>query len=230
MTDEAQEKPEHLHEDSGNGSPTILPVAGAPVAATTIQPGSIKKLRVPMEDIAAGITPSEELDLSAEAKLKIGKPRGDEWIRLFRESELLTRLLVHKPNPNSFEEEHYYVDPALRDPIQDAMRDVRVIPFFAVRARAYRLWILKVTPGHSVYESVEPLFSLPSAFFTSHELLFKYDKTSTRYRIRKRETESTVECPSSPTEELLGEALGEDHFIHSVEHSLYRELTAGEAL
>ena len=149
---------------------------------------------------------------------------------LKRESELPTRLLIHKPNPDGMNEEYYYVHPDLRHAIRDELKDVRVFVYYAVKSRTHGLWIVNVSLGNSWYESLQPLFALPPSFFTNHQIKVIPDKPASRNHVWHRAMTGDVIWPQQPTDELLGEALGPDRFIQDADHPLYRDLIEGDEL
>ncbi|MBP62374.1 MAG: hypothetical protein CMJ62_12715 [Planctomycetaceae bacterium] len=146
------------------------------------------------------------------------------------DSELPIRLLIHKPKPEGMDEEYYYVRSDLRHAIREELKDVRVFVYYAVKTKTHALWIVKVTLDNSWHESLSPLFTLKSEFFEDNEIRVISDKPTSRYRIRSRPKTSNVTWPQKPTDQLLGEALGEDHFINDAEHPLYLDLIEGDEL
>ena len=202
----------------------------SPHVDDAIRPGAIQKLVVPRENIGAEIVESQELDLGNLGTMKIRKPERREWFVLKHDSELPTRLLIHKPKPESMDEEYYYVRPSLRRAIREELKDVRVFVYYAVKTKTHALGIVKVTLDNSWYESLSPLFTLKTEFFEDNEIRVISDKPTSRYRILSRPETSNVTWPQKPTDRLLGEALGEDHFINDAEHPLYRDLIEGDEL
>jgi hypothetical protein len=228
MADIADKAPTLVGGTTVNGSSDRTPVAADAIVTTAVTPGTIDQLIVPREDINAEITPSEEL--VSRDSVKIRKITKVRWFGLNRASELTTRLLVHKANPDSFDEDNYFVNPSLRHNVQDAMHDVRVFVIYSLAAKAYGLWIVKVIPGLSWYESLEPILSLPVSYFKEHEIRIKADRSNSRYRVFHRPAKAAIEWLPQTTEELLGAALGEDHFIRSESHPVYSDLTGGQEL
>ena len=53
-----------------------------------------------------------------------------------------------------------------------------------------------------------------------------------RYRCKQRSANvaTLYQWPDRPTAELLGAALGEDHFVTDVGHPIYRQLVEGQDL
>jgi len=212
--------------DPGEGPPLIIE------RETTDQiiVGGGGKLLVPREDITADIDAGEELDLKDLQSKKIRKPGRREWIALKRNSELPTRLLIHKPKPDGIEVEHYYVASNLRSPIRDELKEVRVFFYYSFLTRAHALWIVNVTVDNSWYESLQPLLSQPLDFFVQKAIRVISDKAKSRYRVRYKPMPEKVVWPSKFTEELLGEALGPERFIKSTDHPIYRDLIDGVEL
>ena len=120
------------------------------------------------------------------------------------------------------DEEYYYVRSDLRHAIREELKDVRVFVYYAVKTKTHALWIVKVTLDNSWHESLSPLFTLKSEFFEDNEIRVISDKPTSRYRIRSRPKTSNVTWPQKPTDQLLGGALGEDHFINDAEHPVSR--------
>jgi len=201
-----------------------------PLVDDAIRPGAIQKLVVPRENIGAEIVESQELDLGNLGTMKIRKPERREWFVLKHDSELPTRLLIHKPKPESMDEEFFFVHSNLRPAIREELKDVRVFVYYGAKTKTHFLWIVKVTLDNSWYESLNPLLTLKSEFFEDNEIRVISDKPTSRYRVRFRPKTSNVTWPQKLTDQLLGEALGEDHFINDAEHPLYRDLIEGDEL
>ena len=89
---------------------------------------------------------------------------------------------------------------------------------------------VNVTPGNSWYESLQELFRQPPEFFARRAVRVVADKENSRYKVLHKPTPRLVTGPARPTNELLGEALGEAGFIRSADHPVYRDLTEGEVL
>ena len=192
--------------------------------------GAGGKLIVPHEDIGDDTDAGEELDLTKLRKEKFRKPGRREWFALKLDSELTVRLLIHKPKADGIETEHYYVQPDLRAAIRDELKAIRVFLYVSFTTNEYALWPMNVTLDNSWYESIVPLFKQPTEFFIENEIRVVSDKPNSRYKIKFRPLRSSVTWPDRPTDELLGEALGEEHFITSPDHELYQELIAGVVL
>lgn len=226
--------------DNGNGQPAPdlldqdvardnrLPIIESEAEATdTIRPGHGGKLIVPREDIDVDLEDGEELDLlSLEAK-KIRKPDRREWIILNRESQWVTRLLLHKARPDAIDTEYFYVDKNLRAPIQEELKQVRVFLYYSVKVKSFALWIVHITPDNDWYESLNKLFERPMGFFASNAIRIISDKSNNRYRVKGKQVSLDVAWPMKSTGELLGAALGADRIIDSADHPLYRELIEG---
>jgi hypothetical protein len=223
-------------EPAAPGGP-VTPVV-LPEADDTIRVGAGGKLVVPREAPDDLGDDGEELDLASALVKKVRKPNRREWIVLRRDSELPTRLLLHKPKADGIEVEHYYVDRKLRGPIRDELKEVRVFQFYSVTARAHALWVVNVNPDNSWYESLQQFLRQPAKFFEEKAFRVISDKDNSRYRVRHKDrrdesfngTAAHVAWPSKSTDELLGEALGAGRFITSPDHPLYRDLTGGVEL
>jgi hypothetical protein len=215
-----------------NGTPpTPQPLRIDPEAPDAINVGAGGKLIVPREDLDDGLDDGTELDLVGAQSCRVRKPDRREWILLKRDSELTTRLLLHKPNPDGIEVEYYFVDRKLRDPIRDELKDVRVFLYYSPTRKTFGLWVVNVSPGNSWYESLHQLFSRPGDFFAGNLVRVMSDKPTSRYRVKHKPAAATeVAWPETPIAELLGEALGKDHFITSREHPVYRDLVEGTEL
>lgn len=211
----------------GNSAASPLIIEREPSDKIVVGAGG--KLVVPREDIGDDIDIGEELDLIALQGKKIRKPGRREWFVLDPASELTTKLLLHKPKADGVETEYFYVDKRLRGPIRDELKDVRVFVYYSFTTHSHALWIVHVTVGNSWYESLQPLFGQPPAFF-KNAIRVMSDKPNSRYRVRFKPTSESVVWPSKPTEELLGDALGPDRFITSADHPLYRDLIDGSEL
>jgi hypothetical protein len=141
--------------------------------------------------------------------------------------------LIHKPGgPDSIEQEYYYVDPKLRAKIRDDLSQVRIFPYFSTTARQTYLWIVKVSVDNSWYKSLQDrIFRQPPKFFEQKEIKIIAAKELSRYRVKQRERSvKDVPWPVRPVAELLGEAIGKDHFITAADHPLYAELVSGEEI
>lgn len=206
--------------------PRVEKIESEPLGSIHVGGGG--KLIVPREDIDADVDDGEELDPDATRVLKCRKPGRNELIVLNRESELVTSLLVYRANPDDFGQDYYYVLQNLRDPIRDQIRKVRVFLYFSVAVKSFALWIIKISPGNSWYENLNALLNKDKIFFETSQLRIKPDLAEKRDRIKRKDFTDKIEWPTKTTEELLGEALGEDHFIRATDHPIYMELTDGE--
>jgi hypothetical protein len=190
-------------------------------------------LIVPREDLDAGIIDGEELDLAAVQAKEIRKPDRREWFVLNRASELPTRLLLHKPTPDGYEVEHYYVAKSLRGPIIDELKEVRVFICYSCKAQNHFLWVVNVTPDNLWYETLDKLLQHPVEFFATRKFRIYSPRKPAKqdgYRVKVLPLTETVVWPGKSTDVLLGEALGPGRLITSVDHPLYRDLIAGEDL
>jgi hypothetical protein len=221
---------ENLTNNDGLSSAGATPATTDRVEPDAIRVGAGGKLVVPREDFDADLDDGDEIDLTSGLPKKVRKPHRREWIALSPASELPALLLFHKPTAEAIEEEHYFVDKALRGPIRDELKQVRVFVYFSFKARTHGLWVVKVTPDNSWYESLHELFKLPAEFFDQYAIRVFSDKAAARYRIMRKPMPHPVTWPSAGTDVLLGEALGQSRFINTPDHSLYRELVEGEEL
>jgi hypothetical protein len=211
--------------EAGESLPTI-----DRVPIDEIRVGAGGTLVVPREDIGADLDAGDELDLVGMMTKKIRKPGRREWIALNPASELPTRMLLHKPNADGIEVEHYYVRRNLRGPIREELKDVRVFVYYSFTTRTHALWIVNVTLENSWYETLVPLFQKPAGFFAENAIRVISDKGNSRYRIRFKPMPAPVTWPAKTTEQLLGEAIGASRFIMSPDHPLYLDLIEGEDL
>lgn len=212
------------------GVPQAIPIIEREPDAERIMVSGGGKLIVPREDIASDTDVGGELDLRDLQAKKIRKPGRREWIALNQASELPTRLLIHKPKADGIEVEHYYIDPHLRSPIRDELKEVRVFVYYSFVTHSHALWIVNVTIDNSWYESLQPLFGLPSKFLVENAVRVIPDKANSRYRIRHKPMPGGMAWPTKSTQELLGEALGQERFINSADHPIYRDLIDGAEL
>jgi hypothetical protein len=202
-----------------------------PEGPDDIRVGGGGKLSVPHEDFGDDLDDGTEMDLVSGQPLKVRRPHRREWFHLKRDSKLCTRLLVHKPNGDGIEEQYYYIDKPLRGPILAEVRDVVIHVYYSLATKNFGLWVVKVTPGNSWYESLHQLFRQPDAFFAENAIRVASDRDAARYRVKSKPSPVTsVAWPAKTTDELLGEALGEDHFIRSSKHPVYRDLLEGSEL
>lgn len=195
-----------------------------------IHVGAGGTLVVPEEDIAAGIVEGEDMNIAAQLPKRIRKPNRREWVMLRRDSELQTRLLIHKPNPESMDVEHYYVAMGLRLPIMSELKAVRVFQYWSLTTKMHELWVINVNPDNRWYESLNQLLRQDEAFFEVNAVRIMSDKEASLYHVRHKPVEIDVTWPKASTQELLGEALGAGRFITSVDHPVYADLVAGTEL
>jgi hypothetical protein len=222
----------------GSAEQGTAPADGGRAPAPTIEPEAQDAIRVgaggplvvPREDLDTDLDDGAELDLLSLQPTKIRKPGRFEWVLLNPALELRTRLLPHKSRPDAIETDYYYVDPSLRGPIREEIKLVRVLPYYSLPAKAFGLWVVKVTPGNSWYESVAQLLRHPAEFVGQNAICIRSDKPTDRYRPWHKRVAVDVAWPTKPTEELLGEALGPERFIVSADHPIYRELAEGTEL
>jgi hypothetical protein len=201
-----------------------------PEPADDIRVGGGGKLIVPREDLDADLDDGVELDLLNLQAKKIRKPNRREWVVLNPASELPTRMLLHKPRPDAIETDHYYVEKALRGAIRDELKEVRVFTYYSLKLKTFALWVVNVTLENSWYESIAQVFKRPPEFFAKNAIRVVLDKANGRYRVLYKPVTLDIHWPTKTTNELLGEALGHDHFISSADHPVYAELIEGTEL
>jgi hypothetical protein len=189
------------------------------------------KLSVPHEDFGDDLDDGTEMDLVTGQPLKVRRPHRREWCLLKRDSEIRTCLLVHKPNGDGIEEQYFYIEKPLRGPISADLKAVRVFLYYSLATKNFGFWVVKVTRGNTWYEGLHELFRKPVAFFAENAIRVASDRDAARYRVKSKPSPVTsVAWPAKTMDELLGEALGEDHFIRSSKHPVYRDLLEGSEL
>jgi hypothetical protein len=194
-----------------------------------IRVGAGGPLTIPREEFDEADSDGEEIEGATSGKIR--KPGRREFIILDPARMLPTKLLVHKPGgQDSADEEFYYVARELRAGIKAELKAVRVYLYWSVQARTHALWVVKVTPDNSWYDSLhEKLFRQPPAFFEQNEVRIASDKDLKGYRVRKRHRSvQAVPWPERRLEDLLGEAIGQSRFIRSADHPIYELLISGE--
>lgn len=218
------------HRVAIGGAGSVAPTIERVPHEEPIRVGAGGTLVVPREDIGAEIDEGSELDLAAMIAKKHRKPGRREWIALNPASELPTRMLLHKPKADGMDVDYYYVDPALRGPIRDELKDVRVFVYYSFTTRAHALWIVNVTLENTWYESVAAFLQKPADFFAKNAIKVMSDKDNSRYRVRFKPLPAHVAWPAMSTSQLLGEAIGPSRFITTPDHPLYLDLTEGTEL
>jgi hypothetical protein len=242
--DDSRQNSTATSDDVGNG---VLPQPASPPSASvslpriepeepeppdTIHVAAGGKLTVPREDIFDDFDDGSEMDLISGQGMKMRKPLKQEWIALNRGSELSTRLLVHKPNPDSFDEEFYHIAKALRGPIQGDLKRVRVFVYYSLLTKTFGLWVIKATPGNSYCDSLKSLLNRPASFFATNAIRV-YRRGEEQFYCAKSKplsAELTVNWPKQETGDLLAAALGPERMITSADHPFYRDLVDGTEL
>jgi hypothetical protein len=198
---------------------------------TEIKVGAGGKLVVPHEDFSSEFDVESELNV-ASSMVKLRKPGRNEWAFYYLNKEISVKLLIHKKNPDGMDSEIYYVEHGLRSGLADELKTVRIIPYYSFSSKTIGLWPLNVNVGLSWYDSAAVLLRQSREFIEANVIRIVSDKANSRYQIRYKSipTETTIPELERETGELLGEALGEERFIRSVDHPLYRELTEGSSL
>jgi hypothetical protein len=242
--DDSRQNSTATSNDVGNGvlqQPTAPPPTSMslpriepepPEPPDTIHVAAGGKLTVPREDIFDDYDDSTEMDLISGQAMKIRKPLKQEWIVLNPESELTTRLFVHKPNPDSFDEQFYHIAKALRGPIQGDLKRVRVVVYYSLLAKNFCLWVIKATPDNTYCDSLKSLLNRPASFFTTNAIRV-YRRGEEQFycaKFKPLSAELTVNWPKQETGDLLAAALGPDRMITSADHPFYRDLVDGTEL
>jgi hypothetical protein len=197
-----------------------------------IEPANTTPLIIPRASIADDADVGSDMDseLNELREKRLRKPARREWIVLNVETEYPVRLLIHKPQSDSPETLYYYVAPELQGAIRDELKLVRLFLYWSTMTEQFSLWPVNVTEGNSWYESISPLFkNYDQTFFDSHEIKIVPSKELSRYKVRKRPVEETIEWPSRPMEEIVSEAFG-DMLVTEPTHEVYADLVAGELL
>ena len=179
-----------------------------------------------------GLDGSRDLDFSAIQVAPIRRPARHEWFAIRPSLGLETRLLPRVTGPGGIDKEWYYVDYSIRGPIREEIREVIVYPYWSVLYRGLGLLVIGVNEGNSWYESLVPLFRQEAQFYDQHLFRLLSDRTSGKYKVKFKAAPvpSLYRWPDRPTEEFLGEALGEDHFITDASHPVFKELIEGQDL
>jgi hypothetical protein len=211
-----------------NGAPLAPRFQIESEADDRIYVGTGGKLIVPREDILGGIDPAEELEIVELPMIR--KPGRREWIAIRHDAELTATLLINEPRPGTGEIEYFFVGPQLRAPIKDELKTVRVFPYFSFTTNRHALWIVKVTLENTWYESLQALLCRPHNFFEKRTVRIFSDKSKALYRVKHKLMPGPVTWLPRSTNELLGDALGEAHFILSADHPMYVGLVDGEEL
>jgi len=201
---------------------------------------SIKRRRIKLGTGGPLVVPRESLELDSSTDLDFGayqlapvrRPGRLEWIALKPERVLETRLLPMTTGPGGFDKEWFYVAPEIRGPIREEIRDCLVHPFYSELHRGLFLWIVAIHEGNAWFESLRPALEQPAEFYGGHLIRIVSHRLAGRYRCKQRSANvaTLYQWPDRPTAELLGEALGEDHFVTDVGHPIYRQLVEGQDL
>jgi hypothetical protein len=216
--------------DKSVEDPDSLSVPAEPVTRSRIRVGAGGPLIVPRENL--GLDDSSDLDFGEFQPAPIRKPGRLEWFALKPDRCLETRLLPVASGPNGMDREWFYVAPEIRGPIREEIRDCLVYPYFSELHHGLYLWIIVVTEGNPWYESLRPVIEQAAGFYGSHLIRIISNRIAGKYRRKQKPADvaALYQWPDRPTAEFLGEALGEDHFISSVNHPTYRALVEGTDL
>ena len=216
--------------DTDQTADDSLNVPAETIKRRRIRVGAGGPLVVPHESL--GLDSSSDLDFAAYQLAPIRRPGKLEWFALKPDRCLETRLLPMVSGPSGMDKEWYYVDPAIRGPIREEIRDCLVYPYFSELHHSLFLWIVTINEGNSWYESLRPALEQPAEFYDSHLIRIISNRLAGKYR-RKQKPANVAAMygwPDRPTAELLGEALGADNFISTPDHPVFRELVAGQDL
>lgn len=217
-------------EQGPDGAADIVANTNEAEQTDTIQVGAGGTLVVPQEDIGADIVDGTDMGIAGMLPKRIRKPGRREWIKVRRNSELQTRLLIHRPNPEAMDIEHYYVDKDLRLPIAEELKSVRVFQYYSLSSTSHGLWVINVNPDNRWYESLNVLLRQDAGFFDTNAVRIVSDKAAGLYHVKFKPVDIEVTWPDATTQELLGEALGANRFITTPDHPVYVELTDGKDL
>lgn len=199
------------------------------VPVEQIHVGAIKKLEVPEEDFTADAPGGEDVDFTTQTKPPIRKPEQYELFAVLPSRVLLTRLLAVKTGPGGIETSYYYVEPALRGPVFQGMRNVQVIPWWSFRDKRWYLWVLNYNPDGTWFGSLQPLLEQSADYYENAAFTVATDRERGRYSVRKHRAPSKSPAdPGRTTRAMLGQALGPKGFIDSIDHPVYKRLTEGE--
>ena len=193
-----------------------------------IKVGAIGKLVVPREEYSILDDDGDELDLGGG--IKIRRPRRREWIVINKQAEMLTKLILYKENEDDMDTRFLYVEPKLRAAIREELKDVRIIPYYSIKAQRNYLWDVPVTLENSWYESKSKLLKQPDSFFQTTMIRIMSDMDNHKIRVKAKPLDKKITWPTETTEALLGEAIGEDNFIRDMSHPIYQELISGVEL
>jgi hypothetical protein len=213
-------------------TPRLPMIEPEPAQDDKIRVGAGQKLHIPREACDDDDDDADEEEVVG-AVVKIRKPGRRERILLDPTRQMVVKLLPHKPGgEDTIEEVYYYVPKGdLRDGLSGELKSVRVSLYYALKARRFRLWLVKISPGNDWYDSLsEKVFKQPPGDILKHTWKIASDRVNGFYRVKRRpiRPDETVTWPDRTVEELLGEAIGRDHVISSPDHELYDDLVSGE--
>jgi len=192
--------------------------------------GSGGPMVIPREDL--GLDGSSDLDFGAFQLAPVRKPNRLEWFALRPDRCLETRLLPVTSGPSNMDREWFYVDPAIRGPIREEIRDCLVYPYYSELHHGLYLWVVTIHEGNAWYESLRAALEQPATFYDGHLLRVISNRLAGKYRCKQKPADvaALYQWPDRPTAEFLGEAIGADHFIADAQHPTYRMLVEGSDL
>jgi hypothetical protein len=175
----------------------------------SIYVGAGGRLIIPREDFGEDYDDGEDAD--TEPGIKLRRMDRREWCAINRESEFTVQMLLHKPKDDQLSYDFYYVEKALRKRIASEMKIVRIFQFYSFKKNRVDLYDVPVTPDNSWYESKNMLLKQPVEFFKGNMIKIISDRDRSRVRVRFKLFEKEISWPTTPMEELLGEALGQEN-------------------
>ncbi len=170
-----------------------------------------------------------DTDLSNQVRPEICKPDQFEKFMICAQQLFETVLLVLRTGVNGYDVRYYYVELALQREVASAMKAVVVIPWWSFRDRRWSLWVVNASEESSYFANLKPILEQPEEYYRGVSFTVETKKDGGRYRFLKfPETRKFPANPGRPTGLMLGQAIGAQGFIRSIDQPVFKQLTEGE--
>ncbi len=185
------------------------------------------RLVIQREDIRLSQN-EEELETPGWMDQVIRRPGKREWFILDHEQVVFTtRLAIQE---EGMTKTHYYVDPRLRDAVEEHITDVAVLPYWSLGTNRWHLWIINIANRDNEWtRSLLSLLRLEPSDREDRKYRVTSNVNKGRYTIKYKSCDQGYDPLPAPTGQMLAEALG-PNVIDTVDHELYAELIEGEFL
>jgi hypothetical protein len=205
-----------------------------PEAILTTEPKLVVEIPEAVLDPNEGSTGEPLVLEPALMSIRLDRPGPLTWVEVLPKHFLRTVLLDYQPD-RSGGHDYYYVAPPLQKAVRGHLKQVRIQMLFDVGngGEAF-LWAVLESDRSPYFNTLQTVLAKGPEFLRNHIILFgkvdlKAKKCDPLFDTRAADHPATI-LPSRPIQQLLPEALKQDHIITSPSHPVFVAMTKGRRL